>query len=401
MERQRDRVLSNLEGTCLYHNTDPAISDITYGPYTAALETESMTDVVVPNYHKRISAGEIINNPCSYSHSVYSTGSGSMRFEALTGNPNGYFYTLTGLVTSLRLDLNQIYGFHPAPAVNIDSSAKQKAIAGIDTTPFAFGEDLLELGETVKFLRKPIQSLLVLTTAFVKQVRRHPRYRTDLAKAIAEVWLTFRFAVSPLVLSAHAAIEAYTLTEKTLPPRLTSRGFDFGEASDSGYDIMSGRVTEWKSSRTLKNHAQILYQVSNPIHDWRWRLGVRNKDIPAAIWAVMPYSFMVDRVVDISSFITGIANLSDPNVRILSGSYTVRDEIVRELQLISMYTPGWSTTGKGEKITSKTFGYGRTPWAPTVLDTLPSFNARGIAESGKQLADVLALILLNVRGLTK
>lgn len=397
--RHRERVSHNVEDVMVRTSPDPNYVEQTFGPYPVSNDAEIMDDVVVDRFHERIAKGEIINNPVSYVHTVLeSIGSGHGEYQK-NGTPYPHFND--GAVTADRVTRFPYVGSvlsDTRPASERD--AKAKAIANIDSTPYAFAEDALELGETIRFLRKPTESLQKLSAAFLKAVRSHPKASSDLGKAVAETWLTYRFAISPLVKSSHDLLEQWwSYAKKEEPPRLTARGFSVAE--DEGESVLydsSGKFG-YEVSKSYSNigKASILYTVSNPIRDFRYRLGIRSKDVPAAIWAVMPYSFMVDRVVDISSMIQGLSNLLDPNVRILSACYSSRAEEKSSVKHVSEQQTGWSITVQGETRVQTDFVYTRTPWHPGLFDTVPAFTGSDLYNSITKMADLWALIRVRLK----
>ncbi len=396
--RSRSKLLST--DSIAQRSTNPAlVAD--YGPFNTGFRNESMDDVVTANYHKRIAAGEIINNPVSYrSELTKSSGSGHATF---TNNGNGDQYTQSGCITHGRaLSIPPVWDLeNPSSSVD-ESQAKLKAIAGLDSTPYAFGEDMLEVKETLKFIRNPILSLYHLSRDFHNLVRSKSSKKLltadQLSKSVAENWLAMRFAVSPLVKSIHDVVELLTTSDKTLPARLTSRGFSFWEFDAAKQDVPAGVPTilyDLTRRREELGHAQILYEVTNPVYDWRYRLGVRNKDIPATIWAVMPYSFMVDRVIDITGAIQSVMNLSDPNLNILSGSYSLRSEHETSYSWVADLNPSFTNFVGGETISETSFSLDRTPWHPSFSDAIPGIKLSGLWADLTKTVDLLSLIRQN------
>jgi len=352
---------------------------------------DSMTDTVVDNFFERINNGEIINNPC--------------RLEVYKRFPNGAGYSRVQNLPSYDListgPVSYHYGKAPhggnqtiskGPIVQPDSQyllagAKLRAIANLDATPYAFGEDVLEIRETVRFLRNPVKGLLDLSKSF-KEARGR-------GKSLASLWLQYRFAVSPLIRSVTDALEAYTETGTTRTTRASARGYGFDVTSDEDeqYPVdINKRFKRWYQYDT-NFKASILYEVTNPIDDWKYRLGFRVKDIPTTIWQVMPYSFMVDRLVDVTRFSQGVINLSDPSVKILSACVTEKTTETFKYQYVDTVASGWTTSGSGEVQNEVNFVYERTPWAPTYWDTVPPVNKTGLVDSATNILDLVTLIL--------
>ncbi len=370
----------------------------TIGPVNTAWDNEEMNDWVVSNYKRRIEAGEIINNPMDYGRDVLTTsGVGHHRYR----HPNVKYDTtgpLTGRLVEVGKANGLMFDYSSKFTKDFEAEAKLKALANIDSTPFAFGEDALELKETVRFLRNPVKGLFNLSQKFRRDLKkRNAKSKYELLQAHAKLWLQYRFAVSPLIRSSIDALEAYSSETPMLPERLTSRGFSVEEAHDEedkeGVDQWVFRV---KRDRTMVGKATILYTVSNPVYDWNYRLGFRAKDWPTTMWQVVPYSFMVDRVLDITSFCKGVINLADPRVTVLMGCYSVHDDDVRSLSCVDRNVAE-STIVSSDTRTHKIHSYDRVPWVPTVSDTVPKFNSEGLTDSATKIADLTSLILGNFR----
>jgi hypothetical protein len=406
--RHRSRTINYQENTLTVDFTRGG-TDTSHGPFVTDYETEGMDDVVTPNYHKRIAAGEIINNPCGYEHKTLTTKGEGYAHHRLPANGSSYDYTLSGPLSYYR-KLSMPSTFWTNPPLDVSNAdpqvdrAKTLAIARIDATPYAFGEDALEVGETLRFLRHPLESILGIGNA----IRRGARAKTALGKrntqkeyirACSNAYLQYRFALSPLIRSISDALAAFEAEPKTLPERLTSRGHMKSEDSDSSDFSYGGRTFHRSLTRKYDTRASILYTVSNPIRDWRYRLGFRPKDLPTTLWQIVPYSFMVDRVVDVSSFCAGIINLADPRVRILSACVVETHLEKTSYQLASDNQPGWTIEIHGDVVEDETYTYYRNPWNPSVFDLFRGLNPDllNLVNSATKTLDLVSLILQRFR----
>lgn len=374
--------------------------------------TESISDVVTPHYHRRIANGEIINNPCVYSVGDRTTGEGSLTYFYPSSQGGGPVAEHTGDVTGLHMS-KWNFTFPPFPEYQDGTAeAKLHAVAQIDSTPYEFLEDVFEIRETLRFLRNPVRSLFDLSKSFAADLKRRQPGTAwpsaqEKADAIADIYLGYRFAVTPLVKSLQDGTEAVQsgYREAQRPARRTARGF-------RGFnDAQTEHVTEWNPAQTvsadvLKTHiwsrqfrTGILYEVTNPIKDASFILGLRAKDVPAGLWAVMPYSFMVDRCFDISSAIRGASNLLDPAVRILAGWSVEKYKFERTVKLSDMQHPDYP----GEALTANTVvdsggSYRRTVWYPSMSDTIPTLELGQLVKDLTSTADIVALTYRNFLG---
>lgn len=392
---------------------------------TLSLLGESIDDVVSKDYHKRIANGEIINNPCLYERNQRRAALGSY---ISSKGPDTYFAS-GGSVTEYQSYISGIN--HITDVGNVKSwdelisNAKSYAVAQIDSTPYAFGEDAGEVRETLRFLRHPFSSLLKLGKSFERDVVRASKrklkskrqliiadirsrkFRSDnlaykpgirRANAIAEVWAEYQFAAAPLVRSALDALEAATFYRDAKPPkRETARGFaeSTTEIVDEAQKYWSAGVYDvFKRRRQLVRecHTGILYQVSNPVQDTKWLLGLRLKDVPETTWQLMPYSFMLDRFINVSRITRGVTNLLDPTVRILAGWVVTKDADTRELTYVDQVrNDGWNTVVSGDLLQDDFFTYRRDTWAPSLSDVVPPITPVGLIEDASKTADLISL----------
>jgi len=369
------------------------------------------SDYVDESFHARSRAGEVFNNPCalilqsvtcsSGEDSTYVRQKVSAPAQTVTktvGNFTTYGYLRSAAPIQSQMHLYAL----PVPRESeCESICKQHAVAHIDQTPYEFFEDLAEIRETLQFLRNPIKSLANLAKAYKISKRKLTKKSVKHeAKALADLWNTYRFAAAPLVRSIMTALEAYN--ERDIPMR-TKRRSAHGKCLFTSDDAQSdtqykGAYEEFKYSiaRTaeIAGHASILYEVDNPLDNWSFRLGLRLKDIPVTAWEVVPLSFMVDRIVNIKQAIAGLTNLLDPTVSILAASYTTK---ITQSNKCSLTDIVWADGSYNVTITNpdyvehKNFYYTREVWSPTVSDTFPTFTPGGLVKDFSSTLDLLAI----------
>lgn len=396
--RHRDRVtVESTMGTITYQEVQPGTQTIE-SEALIAIDFDSMEDVVWDNYKRRILNGQIINNPVSYVRdAVELTGSAHYHYD---DGPN--IYDVNGPITAKHNDLDKLPIPSTCAAYADQARSKLVALANIDSTPYEFGEDSLELRETLRFLKNPLGGILGLSRKFRKQYRKRVKKLDKksiegLAKAHASLWLEYRFALSPLIRSLMDALEAYNSEPPLEPKRKTARGFSFDEDNVTDTEVGStGHEYKTVQHATAQGKATILYQVLNPVYDWRYRLGFRPKDFPTTVWQIMPYSFMVDRLFDVTSFSKGAINLGDPMVRILMGCYSEHNDKTRQVEIIDTTLP-YGTILSSDKPIYTHFTYTRSPWVPTFSDTIPNLNGKGLVDDATKIVDLITLIVGNFR----
>lgn len=388
-------------------------------------------DVVTDNYRARVARGEIIMNPVDMVRDdIDASGLGNWLRTRLS---NGELYTYDGSVTAYLFGLVGKTNDRKAPNASLTlaehnrrkSASRFQAISRIDPTPYAFLEDLLEIRETLRFIRHPFGSLRKLSVRFRKDVNKARQARTRLdpdrfnlsrfnrnklspkkrpdsiQKIVADTWLEYRFAVRPLVQSAFNLALALKAEHIQPPVRKIARGKSIridGSVGSAGSWGTTFKVLFYKQDSIYLGYSSgVIYEVPNPANMTRYQLGLRTSDIPSGLWAIMPYSFMVDRVVDISGMIRGLTNLTNPNVKVLSGWTTYTRYSNREVTATGQVQSGWSSVVTGDT-TSHTLGdFTRELWLPVLSDTNPAFNPAGLVEDATKIADGFALIAQRFR----
>lgn len=376
---------------------------------TSFSQTEMMTDTVTPGYYGKIAAGEIVNNALNYTSDTieFSENTGNLTLTEKSSPYTVYTYA-DGNVTQLWIDFiwsPLITNYCPdLSGLDVEGIAKQECIAKVDRTPNEFFEDLAEVRETIKFLRNPLGGIQRLVNSFVKKRKDLNKWKESWEKtqALAALWTEYRFAVSPLLRSATELLDLLALPAQPRPKRRTAHGRARNE------NVMSKPVSiDWGliflnqtfryetiGSRFIDTHATILYEVSNPIADWRFKLGLRNKDIPTVMWEIIPYSFMLDRLIHIRNSISGIVNFIDPSVTFLAGSYTEKTISEYSWSMTSYTSALYNTTfDKPDSIAYNDYSQTRLPWVPSFWETLPNWTPGNLVKDLTITLDLIAILV--------
>jgi hypothetical protein len=367
-----------------------------------------MTDVVTPGYRKLIASGAVINNSCSLTKYRFKAGVSNVTFPI---NPD-LSRTYTGPLGSVLY-----WGFiawDTPPSADIPD-LKLQCIARMDKPDFDFGEDLGELGQTLKFIKNPIKALTDLSKGYKKlqakkyreNMRKSGRVRDKslpraarrelsrseaYAKASADAYATYQWAFQPLVRSAEDLTEALMQEQAGKPPpRFSARSRYRADATQSGvYDQADG-IYSFSQTHGLDASASILYENKRTDNATLKKYGLRIKDSKRTAWQLVPLSFMIDRVSNISNAISAVSNLDDPGLRILAASVVTRRTTDRSMELSMAYHDTYQFTVGGEVTVESSFSYDREVWKPTSADAIPGFNPLGLVEDAKSIVDLVAL----------
>lgn len=370
--------------------------------------SSTCSDVVTPNFRQRVKSGAVINNPCSIvvDHQQVN-GSGYASSLRLSNN---WLYEVygDGSVTQWYLQVcagNLDYGdTSPDGVSELISQLKHSALDRVDKTPYSFAEDIGELRETINFLRNSLGSLAKLSSRYKRAVKHarllNGRVIRSLAEASANVWLEYRFAAMPLLRTTLNLYEALP-EEVHRPRRQTARAFGKIDTSMSlqpqTIQYYSNNTCTFNVSTIVEREVRVgcLYEVSNPLEDIYYKYGIRYKDIPETAWNLLPLSFMVDRVADISGTIRGLTNLLDPSIKSLAGFVVTKSNTVKSTALTGIDAVGYTSSVSPDLIFDKDFSYSRDIWVPGYADVVPSLNLGGLTSSVTRTTDLLTLILTN------
>lgn len=408
--RHRERLLELTQATGTWRRFSSAgnlVTEETY-PTVPSKVTESMDDVVVPNFSTRSNAGDIIINPLLYVKETFKTvgGPATVWFQHVNGHQQEH---VGPGVCAVIAAVHNGYGYTFAAEPDIDlqelvEASRLIALGNVDRAPYSFAEDLAEMRETLKFLKDPLDSIRALSDELwwdvrflLEKTKKGKSNALTLAQAIANVWTSYRFAFSPLVRSVSDAIAS--VSDNTTPPvRRTARGHR--EVSEENLEMESLGNFEYSTTVEYLVRSGVLYEDSNPFQGWRDKYGLRFKDIPETLWAVMPLSFMVDRVLNISAALRGVNAFLDPSIEMLGAWTTVRKKVVKTRACIGYNNPGLiksSQITNPEVDVEEIFTLTREKWDPSVDALIPNFDISGLIDTSTKLADLTALLLQKLR----
>lgn len=179
------------------------------------------------------------------------------------------------------------------------------------------GEILADLDKSVAMLKAPFRESSRLIN---KMYRRADSLRSTMtaARAGAKAWLEYRYGWKPIILDMETAIkEASTFREKLDRQRLVARSSE--KYSRKTTNVFYRRpllspYSGWKATGSVQSedsvraHAGVIYGVENRTSSEKLLkiLGYRPRDLPATLWEVTPYSFVVDWFANVGDWLQAI-----------------------------------------------------------------------------------------------
>jgi len=368
---------------------------VSSGSLTGGKETDVMTDVVTPDYRRRIAKGELIINP----------GSRTKRFVA--AYPGQLTQAKASVNDYIKIDADYMlpclvqYGAVPATDVSylptdigVDT-AKLRSIAAINRPDHSLMEDVLTMKQNIEMMKGPLQGLDRTLETMLKEKRSLLR----VGKAVGDLWLKYRFAATPFVYSLTELMEAAIMTSDTLRAgvRLRSRGSYRTESLVDNTQTLGTVTTRTTARKELRVAATCYWRVKHDVPtNFSKKLGIRLQDVPAGLWAAMPYSFMIDRAVNVTNMLDALVNMGDPNLVIEGGCVTTVCRTVTN-QACTISTPGYSESLTGATMDWVYEDITRSPWSPSVVDCRPPLDLLNLVSTSTKVLDLAFLVLQKAR----
>jgi len=331
-------------------------------------DVDTFTGVNHPNYFERKRKGELILGPSTRTVSKLRAGGHSFSYTlkpvpTANGAWLGDAYLPQGSLTQNFL------GYYPAALAEaslesqatLDDSAMVAAVAGITKPNYSLMEDILTVRQNIGLLQAPLGGLKDAFLNFRKAktllVAGKPHLLPDPYRGISlisDLYLGFRFVVTPTVKSLHDLFEGLLTSHDKLQKDVLLRST--GVASSRGTKDLtskSGSANFWSTSAIdRKSKAIVYYRLIHEVSGWQQVFGLRGKDLPTGIWNCIRLSFMIDRVFNVSNYLTAVSNLTDPNVVLQGGMLVNVSNNFRQYRFTSMDNSSTRTyTGAGDMVT--------------------------------------------------
>lgn len=415
--RTRSKAEGLISGTAQYRNWYPNGTLASSGTHVLTCTKKRLEvttqDTVVPNFHRRRANGEIFNNGFSTRKEVRD-GTGMFHTEVYCdtqtspiipygqlqaendGSGDFYLYRWVQNNTESPPSTSGLAALSALQAVS-----RNNALASINQTEFNLPLFAVEWSKTLGLYRQ-------ISDVFYDEMKRawdilrgNRAYLPATLRNLSHAWLFARFGVTPLLYELQGAAKVLS---QPLPERQTARGqaYDVIEASKTFY-VSDGLIPDpssyqmkWDRVINLKVRNGVLYESQYTGLNKAASLGLTR---PATVaWEAIPFSFVIDRFVDIGTWLDAIQP---------AGTYETLAawESVEKVVSDHIYTTG-AVTRSGlygtrtrdckyeidyyEVITDKT----RVPWnaQPSFPVWRPFFNL-------KHALDYVALLNQRLKGL--
>jgi len=398
----------------VYRYTNGTIYSQTYQPSAnpTAGAVDEISDFVTPNFRKRKNDGEVIMSAVDLIKERVSSSKDFMKWSWTQGaEPHSFEvdgdFVAHGSVLATRPAWYNTRVTDAKSSVLVDAAAKVASeeiqslvtiaeahkAAAMMAKPFAAAREILGKISSLKTLRRYGLKDGILPFS----VDMH-----SLSVAIRNSWLEYRFGWKPLLYDIENAEEAFFKNVLWEPKvrRLVARSSHKVEwETNDVYTPRWGGTDKFsrKVNHSTKVSAGILYELSDldVVDAAKRHMGVRLADVPASIWEVVPYSFVLDRFVNVGNWLKAI--MPKPGVTIRGRWITTRENIKEQHSAVSVsggyyLTPEFKSGGEWLYTKSRL-----TRMANPELPLIPAPNPRPL--SLVQQIDHAALILNELYGL--
>lgn len=292
----------------------PSGSPGSFGAGFTSGTIKTTTDEVIPDFHKRKARGDIFNNAFS---SVTDTrahipGPWNQVHVSTSGNAGDIVkYAYQGLPVS-----EDLTGWPASDFAYVLSDASTRVYEKLNQAEVQGLVFLAELRKTIAMLRNPLANLHTIVDGLSSRDLRR------VADGAASQHLMWMFGVKPLLSDINAAVKV--LRTLTRPKRFTVRATSKGlreETVDSpwSWDIFTGYSRLYRKAEH-EYRTYVLYETLPGYGDAADRFGLRLVDVPGAMWELIPYSFVVDWLVNVGDYIAAMT--PKVGVKILAEGYT-------------------------------------------------------------------------------
>lgn len=355
-----------------------------------------------PGYTKSVRSGGIVMGDLF----LYKTSRDYSGADFYMVSPNpGYQCTIraTGdFVRGLESVVSPSLTFPESEIDSMGANCLVSAIAKSKQAELLAGEFLADLDKTLLMIRRPLNGAVKLSSSILKRARqiRTTHATMTAARAFSKAWLEYRYGWRPLLSDCTTVVKEFNRkVEANRKRRLVYRaGMSRERFTTASLDVPTPipDQTNWyvKGSRTAKMSVRVsagtIVEVepqSNSSYYAKTN-GLDAGSLPATVWEIVPWSFVVDWFVNVGDWIQACTPV--PGINTLGSWITKvnRLEVNSEGQL--GFYAGFPSLTWGNLGTSSVVTESVTRDAHPVVSNLPSLKPGMISA----LNSVTAMALL-------
>jgi len=162
---------------------------------------------------------------------------------------------------------------------------------------------------------------------------------------LSGLWCELRFGWRPLLVSIDGLAKALAEGSDTMPKRITYRSMEEISSNESATTVLN---SAFLGTITLTTKVSVVATVRGGILLERSRTGLQKmgfewESIPYAAWDLVPFSFILDRFLNIGSWVRALRPVPPEQF----GGAWVTTRILRRTTYTGVYSSGDVTTGSG------------------------------------------------------
>lgn len=332
---------------------------------------QTMDDVLVPNFHERVAAGEVFFNPMyAYRETVISSNGNGPTWQANTP------FTCSGQARKHTIRYNGDYcqylasacaGAYTGNMINeyLISDTDVAALVTEASTRVSSqrGRAANDMFESVAEIRESLASLKQLALkggAVVSHFRKNApatglrglkggRNETDLLQAAADDWLLYRYGLRPIIKDIDGVMKG--LKAAVGPKRSSTRAYSKHSVTSSRQvSVVNGGITDNVIIKTTDSVNVRAVSLDEFVATELSNLGFTSKAFFSLGWELIPYSFVVDWILNIGDFVGALEPAF--GYRSLGECYVTR----RERETIVTPAGTFYNAGSGYSVVSPTSG---------------------------------------------
>jgi len=392
-------------------------------------KTEEMQDVVTPNFDELSQNGLIINNPMFYRSTEVGGTTVGPEFTTVSGGKTYHLDYNLNWMQAMGLGFPSTIQLSLGGAEDLLIEVETAARANIIKPDFQGLVSLGELGESLRYLANPLKGAMRLASNFQKKkrvyekvlnkhlksqgiaarawteeftfdFRKNGSYSAALSRTLGDLeslYLEIRLGFAPMVYDISKIADS--LLQGVRNKRQTARAK--GKRSETqtfSSTFMANSITynyTDKTDRDLIIRSMFLYEMVLEMNGLT-RSGVSWSEVPSAAWELIPLSFLVDRFINVGSFISALTPKS--GVDILASCTTI-EQVQRITRTYG--SASFSTWSQARAPSGSTFSECRTKYRRPYVDppavTWRTDNVRAMGHNVMQLLDIFALVSQRLR----
>lgn len=276
---------------------------VTYNQsYVPTYYSKTITDVVTPNFRKRISKGEIINNPLRIqtvkaSQSPYTWSGSHIDYPIKKCPANSYQGYGSASFESFIGSMSVLSTYGAPPDINIDSMkgrAINSAYSKVDISEATALVSLAEAKKTIIGLADIMKRVYKIYRA-IARLDAKALSRELSPKELANRYMEYRYGLRPLVFDAKSLINAFNTIRFDKKPRSSfyARVQESG-TSQSNHTFVVNNWSTFDYTKTISRNVTVSAGVLTDIEILS-NLQILGVDkIFESAWELIPFSFILD-----------------------------------------------------------------------------------------------------------